>query len=312
MLYKTKTNKIIRPFDGVRPVNQTSHLLDTECLTKLTSEKRKMIYSGLKMVGVSFVVFVLLIKLSSVGSTMSYFSDIEKSIGNYLRADPLYFSVALQNGNQIDLNSGEQTIVPTLTLGEDSEPLQYFVTAKMTAGDSNLCGAIDVLGTFPFPYDGPLLGILTATTTEIGSWALSISLATSTIFAENTWCNVDLVYKGWNADVAPGKGYSSTEKISLSFYIPAQSATTTIASVIPDAVIENLDSKGVATTATTTSETITPDTPSVTENFLVTEEVRPNNPVLGPEVAPEVDVPTTTYIQNSPESVPTATVDQIH
>lgn len=231
MQNKTKINKEIGSFDGIiRP-----KMLNTECLTFQTFSAKKIKYSGLKMVGVSLIAVFLLVSLSSVGSTMSFFNDVEKSVGNFFQADPVYFTVAMATSTQIDMSLGTQVILPVMIPGEDSEPIQYFVTAQMTGGDSVLCDAIHVLGTFPFPYDGPLLGIVTATTTDVGAWTLSFSLASGNTFATSTSCNVELTYKGWNADSVPGKGYSNTEKISLVFYV---NATSSIPVILPDITSE--------------------------------------------------------------------------
>ena len=214
-----KIKKEIGSFDGIRR-NSKTKTFDSH------QSKSGMLYSGLKMTGVISLALILLVSLSNTGSTMSYFSDVEKSIGNYLRADPLYFTV-VASPTQIDLSSGEATIIPVMTPGLESELAQYFVRAEMTGGDKELCNSIQVLGTFPFPYDGPILGISTATTTDVGSWTLTASLTTGSIFATSTSCSVDLVYKGWNADSLPGKGYSDTQKITLMFFVLTESASTT-------------------------------------------------------------------------------------
>ena len=218
-----QNNKTIKKekgsFDGIRR-NSKTKTFDSH------QSKSGMLYSGLKMTVVVSLALVLFTGLSNMGSTMSYFSDIEQSIGNYLRADPLYFTVTMASSTQIDLSSGEEVIVPVMTSGLDSELAQYFVRAEMTGGDSGLCNAIHVLGTFPFPYDGPILGISTATTTDVGSWTLTTSLAYSS-FATSTSCSIDLVYKGWNADAPLGSGYTDSEKISLTFFVSAESASTT-------------------------------------------------------------------------------------
>ena len=92
-----QNNKTIKKemgsFDGIRR-NSKTKTFDSH------QSKSGMLYSGLKMTGVVSLALVLLLSLSNIGSTMSYFSDVEKSIGNYLQADPLYFTVSVSPGNR--------------------------------------------------------------------------------------------------------------------------------------------------------------------------------------------------------------------
>ncbi|MDO8548430.1 MAG: hypothetical protein Q7R71_02045, partial [bacterium] len=169
-----------------------------------------------KIAALAIVAYALLIGISSVGGTVSYFSDVETSIGNYLRADPLYFSVAPAT-TTIEVGGEDALFVPVMTPGEESEPVQYYVASQMTGGDGALCSALSVLTTAPFPYDGPLLGLLTATTTEVGPWALTFGVAPDSLAVPGASCTADLIYTGWNADAAPGSGYSDVQKVSLTF-----------------------------------------------------------------------------------------------
>lgn len=225
--------------------------------------------------------FVLIVcaQLSNIGSTVSYFNEIESSLGNFFVADPLYFMVAPAT-TTIALGQGDTLLVATMTPGEGSDPLQYSVMSLMTGGDPVLCNAINILTTAPFPYDGPLIGLGTGMTTYTGPWALTVSLAPGIEVTPDTDCSFDLVYRGWNASSTPGQGYSDTQKVSLTFtYAGTPAPSSSGAPVSPD--------RGTAppVDATTTGATSTPDespppadAPVVPDTATSTQETPPATP----------------------------------
>ena len=75
-------NNRIRPIDGIiRPKKK-----DFEIQVPKQKFSQGLFYFGIKMAGVCSAILVISITLSSVGSTVSYFSDIEMSTGNRLQA----------------------------------------------------------------------------------------------------------------------------------------------------------------------------------------------------------------------------------
>ncbi len=215
---QNKINKPIketRPFDGIRRSVKTANVV----VEKIEVFHLKS--SVFKMAMVSVLALAASFSLSSVGGTISYFNDVEQTIGNFLQADPLSFKVEVASSTsvQVDMLSGGAIVTPVMTPDEDSEPIQYFVKANITGGDATLCNSIQVLGTWPFPYNGNLSVLTTATSTSIGAWTLTFSLPDVSQFS-NKSCTIDLVYEGWNADSEYGKGYRDTQKISLTFFVP--------------------------------------------------------------------------------------------
>ncbi len=159
--------------------------------------------------------------LASVGSTISYFSDAELSIGNYLKADPLGFAVVLPGSSSIDMQSGSAYLLPEFTPSAESEPIQYSLTSYMTGGDTTLCGLINVEATSTFNYSGSLLLLATGMTTTMGVLPLYFTLPDGYAANENTSCFVDLIFTGKNASAGPGQGYSFTEHLPVQFFVPA-------------------------------------------------------------------------------------------
>ena len=94
-----------------------------------------------KIVWIGVFLFVIIGGSGTIGSTVSYYADIETSINNTLIADPLGFNVTLEGATAIDMSSGSSTRVAEFTPGEGSEPIQYALSSYMTGGDSTLMKA---------------------------------------------------------------------------------------------------------------------------------------------------------------------------
>jgi len=207
-----------KTFDGVnRQKFSKLEAISHENLHKKISLR----YSGLKMIGVGILSIALLVSLSTVGGTVSYYADIENSVGSKLLADPLSFDVEIASSTsaQINISESGEMVVPFMFLLPGSKEVQYSVKSEFVSGDLGFCSAIKALGAFPFPYDSNLIGLQTGFSTQAGSWALTFSVPDVSLFSSAT-CTVGLVYKGWNADGAVGEGYSDTQKVTIIFTSP--------------------------------------------------------------------------------------------
>jgi hypothetical protein len=189
------------------------------------------------------IAVVLIASFASIGTTASYFSNIQLSAANFFVADPLYFSVA-GDTQTLTVGQSEQLFVPTMTLGDDSEPVQYRVNVQMMSGDATLCDALTVYTTAPLIYSGPFLSMATATTSQTGPWALTFEASAQEGIAAGASCQVDLIYKGWGVGSAEGVGYSDTHRVSLTFVyqLPVVSApantTDTTSIETPDTSVD--------------------------------------------------------------------------
>lgn len=211
-----------------------------------------------RLSGAFVLALLVLIGLSRVGGTVSYFSDMEESIGNYFKADPLDFDVEVASSTEatVDLTFGGQVLLPIMSPKPDSSEIQYYVKSDYVSGDLGLCEAVKVFGTFPFPYDDKLLLLKTATTTATGAWSLEISIPDPSIFL-NTSCVTDLVYVGWNNGLPEGTGFSHTEKIRLTINIGEIPSITTFSSArfVESNVVSDEDLASTTEEATTTDPT---------------------------------------------------------
>lgn len=277
----------------------------------------KKIKSGLKIFGVSVLSFVVLLGLSSVGGTVSYFNDTEESLGNYLRADPISFKVDTPL-TQIDLTS-EKQIEIVMTPDETSEPIQYFVTSKVISGGDTFCRSINAFGTWPFPINGKVDSIVTDVSTSTGSWTLTASVPEEERIANNS-CVVELSYFGWNAGAELGHAFTDTRTITFEFFIPSTYVNNSV-KVFTEPVsssqpVDITPSGGEGDPTQATSTEAVPEENSVPEDAL---EVSPTptptpevtltpEPTVTPTPAPEVvsvPEPTPTPTDTPPETVET-------
>jgi hypothetical protein len=173
--------------------------------------------SGLKLFSASIFTFLLLLSISSVGGTVSYFNDTEGTLNNYLRADPVSFKVETA-ANQVDLS--EEKIIDLVMLPDDiSDPIQYFVSGKYISGDKEFCSGINVLGTSPFQVNSKIDSLVTDVSTTTGLWTITVNVPDD-LKIPNKSCEVELTYLGWNAGSLLGKSFTDTRKVNLLFFIP--------------------------------------------------------------------------------------------
>ena len=223
----------------------------------IEQKSTNILYPALNIAAVASLSLMFLVGISTIGGTVSYFSDVEKSIGNFFTADPLYFSVVLATST-IEMSAGDQLVVPEMVPGDTSEPAQYYVRASMLSGNAGLCDAIHVLATAPLPTDAQLAGLQTATTTDTGPWALTLYLAPGSAPAVGSSCTIDLIYTGWNAGAQWGNGYSDIQHVPLTFTynpapLPASAGGDTATPSTDIGAVE-----GTSTEATSTADIVSP------------------------------------------------------
>ncbi len=276
-----------KTFDGV----SRRKFSETETFAyENSNNKISLKYSGLKMIGVGILSIALLVSLSSVGGTVSYYADEEASVGSKLLADPLSFDVEIASSTsaQVNISEGGELVVPYMFPLEGSKEIQYSVKSEFVSGDLGFCGAIKALGAFPFPYDGNLIGLQTGFATQTGSWALTFSVPNISLYSLAT-CTVDLVYNGWNADATVGEGYSDNQKVTITFTSPE---------IIPQVPVEVPEAAASLVSPEVPVEediVVEPETPVVEETIPIPEkEVVSEEPVpvveeTIPEVVPEIE-----------------------
>ncbi len=295
-----KDKKLITEyFDGVKRNGKT---------IKSFSMNLPLIKSGLKLSLATIFSFLLLLSVSSVGGTVSYYNDTEGVFNNYFRADPISFKVETAT-DQIDL-SQDKRIDLVMTPDEISDPIQYFVASKIIAGDGEFCSGINVTGTLPFSVSSRIDSLNTDISTTTGIWTLTASVADG-LKSPGMSCQVELTYLGWNAGSILGKSFTDTRKINLLFFIPSTYKinipvdTPAVVEVISDveAVTEDTQSSDAETPSTTeatsTDENAVPEptptpspVPTVTPTPEVTVTPEPDTTPVPTQVSSEIPEPT--------------------
>ena len=162
------------------------------------------------------------VALSRVGYTLGYYNDVESSTENTLEAGSVDFSLGISGWQATttavsmppgDIVTKEVTIFP-----QDSNPFQYFATSTNFTGDSDFCTGLNVVATLEDTemYNGPVTGLLTATTTVLDSWEFTYTTGVNDF--QNKICDFDIDYNAWqerhNYPTFEDGGFSDTEKVS--------------------------------------------------------------------------------------------------
>jgi hypothetical protein len=219
----------------------------------------------------------------TIGGTSSYFTSAQHSLANVLSAAGLDFTVDADAPRAVALSIdgvGKEegtSLVPFVASVQGTLPFAYSIHTEMTGGDGAFCDALQLAGeTPPFTYDGPLLALSTATTTNQSPWNFALYLSSDPGVVEGTVCQVDLVYSG--EQEGGGGDYSDEERLSLlityhetapllkTFSIPEES-------VVPEPPLEE-----------PTPDVVTPPTDEPPADTVPTDP-------LPEEVPPVVDVP---------------------
>lgn len=185
-----------------------------------------------KIVGAVFVVFILALRVSSVGGTVSYFRDSEDSLNNYLKADLISFGISTET-TQVDL-SNESSFSIVMTPDSTSGPVQYFVSTKVITGDQLFCSKINAFGTWPFPINGKLFSTVTDISTTTGSWTITASVPEEDKIPGSS-CVLEFSYLGWSANSELGRSFSDTRKVNIEFFIPnlVQRSSSVVSEALP-------------------------------------------------------------------------------
>lgn len=287
-----KENKKLKTenFDGVVRIKNKENILPSYSLVK----------SGLKLTSAAVFSFLLLMSVSSVGGTVSYFSDSEGAMGNYFRADPISFKVDTAT-NQIDL-SEEKKIELVMTPDEVSDPIQYFVSSRVISGNEEFCSRINILGTDPFSVATKLSSLSTDVSTTTGLWTITLNVPDE-LKVPGYSCQVELNYLGWNAGSELGKSFTDTKKIILLFFIPSTYKSLQVESISSEIVTPTIDEtsqESVVEEITTEEDT----SGSVEDKKEIMESDPTPTPTITPtpEVTPTVEpVVTSTPVEETPQ-----------
>src|SRR3989344_6873202 len=240
----TKTRHAARKLVGRRvPVRiarklivQRAPVLERKVKLSFISPRPDSIYSpqarfafmeAVRQVSLKLLVLMLAIglngvALSRVGYTLGYYNDVESSTENTLEAGSVDFSLAVSGWQAtttaVSMPPGDIVKKEVTIFHQDSNPFQYFATSTNLTGDLDFCTGLNVVATLEGTemYNGPLVGLLTATTTVLDSWEFTYTTGVNDF--QNKICDFDIDYNAWQTrhdyPTFEDGGFSDTEKVS--------------------------------------------------------------------------------------------------
>ncbi len=249
---------------------------------------------------------------SLVGNTVSYYADIERSVGNLLIADPLSFTLTPGSLN-IDISTSSVSFAAKLIPDATSEPIKYTIGTVTTGGNETLCSLMNV-SVPSYGYSGPLALFTGVATTSLLEIPMTFTFPENLSAGENTSCFMDMVFTGRNADAEEGRGYTDKHALALQFYIPdttkqtpaivsTRSATTiddiatSTGTPVTASSSENISdevSAEIVAAATTTDATSTAPVPPAALPIEPPSGGAYTPPQASPEPAPVIETSTTT------------------
>jgi hypothetical protein len=227
----------------------------------------------------------IFVSASFLPYTASYFNDIERSVGNSLRANLLDFTV-FSEANAfsflgLNLDSIDSSVVTVVEPVAGSVKIDYDVRVEQTGGSTLFCDAIKAeMIDLPIVYTGPLLGLTAEDIEFSGPWSLRLVLDDLVTGAD--FCQVDVVYTAWHENELSGVGYHDVERVPLMF---SASGTTLFA---PSAKLLELSIE-ISTSTVENIETANEIEPAQDDEVI--KEVIPEEETILPIIEEEIVVP---------------------
>ncbi|MEK7150856.1 MAG: hypothetical protein AAB783_01520 [Patescibacteria group bacterium] len=238
-----------------------------------------------------FTVLAVIFSLSSVGTTISYYQNIDKSTDNTLNSTILNLGVSASDFAPSEIGVGESTEKTATVANLGGIDFQYSVEANNFSEDAELCNNLDLVATLDGGevFVGKLNTFTSPATTTHYSWQFEISLPPD-VSVGNDSCNFDLVFKAWQTNIASYElsGYRDSETIQNAISSNATVEKTSPLRLLsePESVPEGLEVEGdVEGEATSTPEVGVIEDP-VIEIEPITPEVEAPEEVPAPPTPP--------------------------
>lgn len=166
------------------------------------------------------VVFSVLVWSSGfLGTTVSYFNDVETSTDNLLNAIALDVAVTPAVGlfNHIGGQFDEDTIVITAAPETDSVEVKYDIVTNILSSTTTLCDVIEADASSPVVYTGPLATLAGSDASLDVPWSIAFSLASTSALGAVETCQAEIELTAWHFDEDSGEGYFDEEVVPLMF-----------------------------------------------------------------------------------------------
>ena len=178
----------------------------------------------LSRVIIPFNVFMLVIGLNftgiwAIGTTVAYFGDTQISETNSFVADFLDFSLSVYSFESV-IALDETISKNTVLANGGGMDFQYTLAAEEVTDEDGFCDALNLQAELNGveQYDGGLMSLVASASNVLGTWNFDIELpADETLFTNGEECQFDVVFKGWQTNVASygDGGFSDEERVSF-------------------------------------------------------------------------------------------------
>ncbi|MBC7836578.1 hypothetical protein H7X87_02260 [Acetobacteraceae bacterium] len=162
------------------------------------TDRESISVSLVKILSVASVVLALLLGLAQLGSTVSYYAEVETSFNNRLEAGGVeVFLAAGVSGNEPSPlatlralpTQGSTSFEVGINTEESTLPVLYQVRAFLNAQNPAGCEDLTLEATFgEYTYTGPLLNFLSPPMSESGWWSFTVSVPEGSSLAYNAIC----------------------------------------------------------------------------------------------------------------------------
>ena len=196
----------------------TLRIIDRTTSTSTPSTYMQQVQRAISPVKTLSMLLIVLLSFASVftvGPTSSYYSDDEES-ENLMSAGLVDFVLETTPFEDMGTTSinGTEIWEVEVTPHDESNPFYYYASSTNFHGSVPLCEVMDVIAILDGEtmYEGPLMSLMSATTTNISEWTFEFSGA---IGFPGEMCHFDIDFNGWQTrhNINEG-GYSDTETVN--------------------------------------------------------------------------------------------------
>ncbi|MBI2121531.1 MAG: lamin tail domain-containing protein [Candidatus Sungbacteria bacterium] len=181
--------------------------------------------------------------LFAIGQTLAYYSDTEGSSNNIFTAASLDFALSsYEYEGSIGLD--ETVSKSSVLLNSGGMDFQYTLGAEEISDEDDFCDALNIQAKLNGveKYEGDLMSLATSALTALGTWKFNIELPVDEdSFTNGAECRFDIVFKGWQTNVASYGAGGFTDEERMSFIITARMVVLNEFLPRPDGVAYGFD-----------------------------------------------------------------------
>lgn len=161
--------------------------------------------------------------ISNIGYTTAFFNDTETSNANTFTADSLDFALSSYEFESF-IGLGEIVSKNTVIVNSGGMDFQYNLETEEVSDLDGLCDALNLQAKLNGveQYDGDLMSLDTSASTTLGTWKFNIELPVDEdSFTNGEECQFDVVFKGWQTNIASYDDGGFTDEERMNFTITA-------------------------------------------------------------------------------------------